>query len=345
MSKDVPLWQKTISDAFPKDPQLAGLVKKYNRVIEESGRDGDDAIAALSSIGQVLLLKGAYLDALGLLNEARGYLQDRRDSLHPLMAEVLASLGDLYLAQGMHLESLPYFEKALAVREALCISENEETARLFMKTGEIFATNQDLSGAEDFFNRAYQVAVQVCPDVPSIRGDIAHNLSLVLMAKGEPDRAIPFLKEAVKFRIDEYGNMHEEAAIAYINLAKGYELDNQPLQQANSLYKAIEVKEELYGIEDPTVNILKDKYQEVLYSVTPQETDNPPVQSKEVISDIHIQPASRLSEAMIAAAIIALEENNITAAKAILKLTNAGNDVKDSVADEVYKLIAARLEL
>ncbi len=345
MSKDIPLWQKTISDAFPSDPQLSGLVKKYNRVVEESGRDGDDAIGTLSAIGQVLLLRGAYLDALGLLNEARGYLQDRRDSLHPLMAEVLASLGDLYLAQGMHQESLPYFEKALAVREALCISDNEETARLFMKTGEIFATNQDLSGAEDFFNRAYQVALQVCPDVPSIRGDIAHNLAVVLMAKGEPDRAIPFLKEAVKFRIDEYGNMHEEAANAYINLAKGYELDNQQLQQANSLYKAIEVKEELYGIEDPTVNTLKDKYQAVLYSVTPTEATT----SESIKSDISQTQTSMVSaklfEVMVAAAIVALEEENINVAKSILKLTNLSSETKQPIAEEIYKIISSKLSV
>jgi tetratricopeptide (TPR) repeat protein len=353
MNSNVPLWHKTVLNRFRGDVDLFHALDHYNQVMEKFDKNSDEVVSVQIQIGKLLIERGEFLESLGILNEARGILQDRKESLHPLMAEVLAAIGDYYLLQGMHNESLPYLEKALSVREALCISDNEESARLFMKTGEVYATSHDLSGAEDFFNRAFQVAQEICPDDATINGDICNNLGIVLTSKNEIDRAVTFFKKAVEYRKQEYGPRHEEAALAYLTLANSYEKLNMTMQQAECYYKAIEIREELYGVEDPTVNALKDKYLvlvqilEASNQVQPKQKESLKVQKNSTCkgSKCSVKTGKKeiqLARALAKVALIAIEAKNLEVAKSILNLVESVNSDK-IISTEITKEKAEKI--
>lgn len=315
----------SLLEKYSEDIELRETLELLAEITKNSSFDSDPVIELHIRVAELLNTRREFLDGLGVLLHARGILQDRKDQLHPIMANVLAALGENYLNQGMYQESLPYFDKALSIKEALCISENIETALLFMKAGEILGLIGNVIASEDFFHRAYQIVEMVSPESSAIRSDISHNLGIVLLAKNEADRAKSFLLEAIELREKVFGIKSDEVSGSYLALSKVYFALSDKKSSDDSIKHAIAIKESLYGSDDEEVLQLKERFKDlyiveetIFDSVATGTKISDPIVSQPIINKID---DAKILQAITLAALVALDQDNLKVAKEILKLS------------------------
>ena len=331
-------------DTHGHDPELvqqfaviASLQSAYLLSKEKSPSAADELVEQQIFLAQMLHDRREFLDALGFLVNARSILQDRGEHIHPLMSQVLSELGEHYYRQEMLSEALPYFDKALSIREALCLSENVESARLFLKTAEILGSEVRFIEAEQYLNRAYQILQEQEDSPAELLGDIAHNLGVVLLAKKEDDRALQFFKVAVREREKAYGAISEEVRESWAGVMRVSESNNLSELQMTALYKLIEIKEELHGPNDVEVNALKSQYRMLIGMAEPAPTPEPAPVS---------EGKSMIMNALLSAAILAIEESQQALAVDILKLSqkafgnNASIDIE--LIQQLEEILALR---
>lgn len=125
-------------------------------------------------------------------------LEEKAGALHPRVAEVLLSLGRVYVSQGDDDAAQPLFERALKTIEATQSADFLTVSDYLIDLGSLQVRSGNLDGAEQLFNRAmvirekyygpghYAVALVLLRMIPvdRARGDVPSLLSHSLRAAG-----------------------------------------------------------------------------------------------------------------------------------------------------------------
>jgi tetratricopeptide (TPR) repeat protein/predicted Ser/Thr protein kinase len=180
------------------EPGLAG----YDRALEfyeaAFGRNHIESIIALNN-------RGSALHALGRSDELQRNLEDvtarARELLgshHPILATMLSNLANTYLHDGDIARALAVQRDAIAIMEAILGADHPELATLLTNLGEALARAGEYGDAQTTFERVLALRERALgPDHPGV-GDANLNLAnLLLVYRGEPRRARPFLERAL----------------------------------------------------------------------------------------------------------------------------------------------------
>ena len=106
---EVPTWERC-QELLPHALLCAGHIKRWDLAFPE-------AASLLQHTGQYLYQRGAYEQALPLLQQALAIRKQVYNLDHFNVATSLNDLGDLYLAQGQYEAALPLYQRALAICE------------------------------------------------------------------------------------------------------------------------------------------------------------------------------------------------------------------------------------
>ncbi len=305
-------------EIYEDDYELLGALKLLTETENASGLESDAFIQTLISVGKLLNERGEYLEALGYFIQGRGVLEAREEQLHPLMSELLAGMGEHYLLQGMLVEALPFYQKSLAVREALAIGNTEESARFHIKAGEILCLQGELEDAKEHMLRAYQILNHLPIPDHFYLGDVTHNLGILLLTEEYFERAVDYFTEAAEHRSKYFGAGSLERADSLWGLGRCYLGTDSTTAALEQFYTAIALREEILGGADEVVKESKNFYRSL--------SGGAPINSSETtILEISDSPQLLHSDndlllALISAASLAVEKDEGELAGNILSL-------------------------
>lgn len=324
-------------EKYGEDYELLEALQVLQEVELRDGIDSDPFVHALSVTGKLLNARGVYLDALGYFIRGRGVLELREEQLHPFMCELLTGIGENYLLQGMLVEALPYYQKALSVGEALCIGETVEAASVHMKAGEILCMQGDLFEAKEHMLRAYQILKAVDTDNYCSLGDVAHNLGIILFSEEHSNRAVDYLKEAEECRKKHFGEQSIERADSLWALGKCYVSLKKEVDALESFYLSLAIRSEILGEEDESVIDAKEFYR----SLSDEVTLTPLSTSQREETQILQSSDSQLVVVILEAASLAVRKNQPEIALELLELSKRCINGTEEVPEYVAQTILA----
>ena len=146
-----------------------------------------------------LKTKGKGVTILDVLGEMQGRLGTELAGEPEVEAELRRSVGRMYSVMGQHAEARQQLELALQRQLAAAGRDNEETAKIHVAlASENYLT---LRAPQTLFHAEEALAIATCLDERSARNTRMQAYNLVALARlsmGEPERAEPFLREAVR---------------------------------------------------------------------------------------------------------------------------------------------------
>lgn len=322
-------------EKFHEDEELVDALQYLDAVEREHGVQSDTFVEALLQMGHLLHQRGNFLDALGYFIRGRGVLEAREEQLHPLMSDLLAGMGENYLLQNMLQEAQPYLEKAISVREALCVAENPETAMLLMKTAEINVMQGELFPAHEQLTRAYQILCEVSPENYELLGEASHNLGVLLISQKHYDRAMECLKKACDFRekyFDKNSLERSDSLVAYAAACKEVDKNKEGL---HALYEAMTIREEILGSEHEAVQDIKDRYRALSEGIDDREVPTGVAKKVSVTRDFDAE----ILAALISTAVMAVQKEQQELALKLLELSKQALGSPDEIAQETLQKI------
>lgn len=328
-------------EQYEDDIELNDALEYLDAVEREHGVESDAFVEALCSVGKLLHTRHNFLDALGYFIRGRAVLETREEQLHPLMSQLLAGIGENYLLQEMYPEALPYYEKAVSVLEALCMAENEDTARLLMKAGELQVMQGELFTANEHFTRAYQILCEVSPEHYELLGDVCHNFGVLLLTEKHFDRAYEVLRKGTEYRLKAFGDLSLERADSLVALAAAStELGNHR-SALEHLYTALEIRSQILGEDDPLVHDAKARYTSVSQLI--EQTTSIP--DAVMVSKPGHAPDLEVLFALISTAALAVRREQGELALKLLELSKEAlqtqKEIPQAVLAEIERLVAA----
>lgn len=324
------------------DTELSDALGFLDALEREKGIECDEFVEALCAVGRLLHDRNNFLDALGYFIRGRAVLETREEQLHPLMSDLLAGIGENYLLQEMYQEALPYYEKAASVREALCIAENEDTARILMKAGELQVMQGEYFAAHQHLTRAYQILCETAPDNAVLLGDACHNLGILLLSEKHFDRAFEILKKAADYRADSSGQESLERADSLVALAAAGAEIGKLSTALESLYAAVTIREQLLGEDDDLVKDAKSRYRAISEQISDSAEVKDAVIKKQPSRASSIEPNLEVLFALISTAALAVQKEQGELALKLLALSKDAISEKglpDKLLEQIQELV------
>ena len=133
----------------------------------------------------------------------------------PTVAAFLCNQVGLYLqARAQFVDAKPYYERALAIREAVLGPEHPDTATSLNNLGYLLQAQGDLAGAKPYFERALAICEAVLgPEHPDTATSL-NNLGALLQDQGDLAGAKPYFERALAICEAVLGPEHPDTARA-----------------------------------------------------------------------------------------------------------------------------------
>lgn len=231
--------------------------------------------------GKINLIEESYDQAFKYCLLARDMFAELRDSLNMTMADIsaCAALGALgeqiislesYLKADSYFQQHPNFYKHLLLKFNIAssmavsgvavdsvigylnlrekeISEQKDSAFLFwnkMMKGSIYLTNRILDSAEHYYLQASEWTNVL--HNPLLDALLQHNIGIVNLRKGMPQKALPFLKETER-RYSERKNCNLHLMVVYHSLSQCMTLLGRHKDAYDYLQKSYAIKTGAFG--------------------------------------------------------------------------------------------------
>lgn len=186
------------------------LYRDSLRVFDAAGQK-PGRIEAIRGISQILKLKGKHGEALTLLTELLGGLED---DAQVARAQVQTEIGQLRAARGESQAAMASYRDALATFEA--VGDQYGRAVMLAETGRILSRQDKNTEAIAQFERALTIFEQL--GVPEQRGVVLLGMGQALLANGELDAALIRYREALG--IFEALGARRESAVALAEIGR-----------------------------------------------------------------------------------------------------------------------------
>jgi CHAT domain-containing protein/tetratricopeptide (TPR) repeat protein len=171
----------------------------------------------------------------------------------PNVADLLLALAGLYMHQGLFARAEPFYERALAVREAT-VGKNH---LLVTDTLCRFAANYTLQGlygrAEPYLERALAIREAALGKSHPLVADPVVGLGNLYKAQGLYARAEPYLERALTIRKAAFGENHRSVADALGSLGILYMAQGLYARAEPYLERALAISEEASGKSSPFI--------------------------------------------------------------------------------------------
>lgn len=141
-------------------------------------------------------------------------------SPHPLLqAQVLSDLGLLHRDWGRHQQALPYYQRALELKEQVCGADHPSTAESLNDLALLYQDLLDLTKAIPLYRRALDIGERrLGPNHPDIATTL-NNLAGACRSSGNMDEAETHYRRALIIRERILGRDHPHTMISVGNMA------------------------------------------------------------------------------------------------------------------------------
>ncbi len=156
----------------------------------------------------------------------------------------MINLAELHAAQGSHARAVPWYEKALKIREIRWGEESEEAAVVRNNLALSLTRLAEYARAEKLYLVTLKFKEDIFdPESPEV-ALVHNNLGLLYQDKGDYRLAKTHLERALKIWEKSRGPNHPDAAIALGNLAAFYQGVGQPQRAEELARRVLKIREE-----------------------------------------------------------------------------------------------------
>jgi serine/threonine-protein kinase len=191
-----------------------GLIRQALAIDQKNLPPGDPQTArTMSALGRALEQRGAYNDAVAVLNDTVRIQSKRPEDINDLadslseLAEVQYYLGHYDLADSLN-------RRTLAIDRQIYGTTHPRIADSLVNLGEIQHDQGRDADAEKYYREALAIKKswygEVHPDTATCMAAVGQSL----VYQGKYDEAAPFLERALEIQEQVYGKMHPQVAIA-----------------------------------------------------------------------------------------------------------------------------------
>lgn len=264
LSEDWHIWARrvirAITSLFPSDEELqTDYWQAGERLLphafvcltlsEQVGEDEALRITLLNHVAGYLGKRARYAEAKLLLERARSLGEQALSPEHPLIAETLYALAELFRWQGTYAQAEVLFARALHLWEHLLGPEHLQTTEALNNLGVVFYEQGKYEQAEPLLQRALQTWEQALgAEHPKVARSL-NNLGLLYWRQGRYEQAQPVFQRALCIRELVLGPQHFQVGTSLNNLAYLYTAQGKYEQAEPLLQRALQIWEQALGSE------------------------------------------------------------------------------------------------
>jgi tetratricopeptide (TPR) repeat protein/CHAT domain-containing protein len=225
-----------------------------------------DDVKELLGQAEALEAKGAYADALNLLQQALQIVEKVRGPEHPLTAVFLNRLAKLYQDQGRYGEAETFHTRAIAIFEKVLGPEDPITAKSLQDLAGLYRQQGRYGEAEPLNKRTLAIREKVLGPEHVDTATSLNSLAELYRQQGRYGEAEPLYMRTLAIREKVLGPEHVDTATSLNNLAALFQVQGR-YGEADLLYKrSLAISEKVQGSEHAitarTLNNLAVLYQE-----------------------------------------------------------------------------------
>jgi CHAT domain-containing protein len=263
----------------------------------------DIALAEAERLNQQVIQlyqQGKYNEAIPLAEQALAIIKQQLGDNHPLTAQSLNNLAELYRVQGRYSEAEPLYNQALAIIKQQLGDNHPLTAQSLNNLAALYYSQGRYSEAEPIYKQALTIRKQQLGDNHPLTAQSLNNLALLYYSQGRYSEAEPIYKQALTIRKQQLGDNHPDTATSLNNLALLYYSQGR-YSEAEPLYKeALSISKQQLGDNHPdtatSLNNLAELYQsQGRYSEAEPLYNQALAISKQQLGDNHPDTAQSLN--------------------------------------------------
>ena len=180
--------------------------------------------------------RGKDITALEILGSGATRITKELRSQPKLQADLLDTIGTVYLSLGQTADAQPLIEQALSVRRSLYGAENLEVARSLYSLNRVYAAKGDLQTSERLADESLAIHRKLTGDRSLETAGSLCRLGVIKAQQGELGSAEALFNQCLTIRVERLGPDHEQVTVPLDNLAT-IARDRQDYEQAESLYR------------------------------------------------------------------------------------------------------------
>jgi tetratricopeptide (TPR) repeat protein/transcriptional regulator with XRE-family HTH domain len=195
----------------------------------------------------------SYAEAEPLYQQAIHVREQGLGPEHPMVAQPLTGLANLYSRQGKYSEAEPLYYRALQIREQGLGPEHLQVAQSLTGLANLYSRQGKYSEAEPLYYRALQIREQgLEPDHPLIAEPLT-GLANLYLGRHKYTEAEPLYQRALLIWEQNLGSKHPQVAYPLIGLADLYREQGKYTEAELLYHRATQVREQGLGSEHPQV--------------------------------------------------------------------------------------------
>ena len=209
--------------------------------------------AALSTLGQLMAIRGRIGDAVEAFRRAREHVEHEYGPRHPLTATVIDNLAIALSEQGELAQARGLQEQALEIRLANLGPDHPEVGASHLNMAATFESMGNSEAAKTHAMRAHEIFSKVYGERSLEVSSTLTNLGNAEKELGELGAAEQHLRLALEIAVEHLGGEHPRVARYHHNLGRLLERMDQPEAALDELRTALRIREAAQGPEHPDV--------------------------------------------------------------------------------------------
>lgn len=207
---------------FKKESKYNESFDIYNSAMERMEESDPLYIVALTHKADVLRKIAKYQDSYKMYEMALIKSEILYGQNHPIIAEIVNSMGLLLKKEGKYKDALKLYSKACRIYKLVFGNEHCEIGAIEMNIGDIHRKESDYDLADLAYNRA-EIVIRKTKGESSIAfAELCNCRALILKKRGKYDDAEILYQKALSIIIEKYGQEHYKYGIVINNLADIY---------------------------------------------------------------------------------------------------------------------------
>ncbi len=208
---------------------------------------------ALHAQGFELYQSGRYREAVSSLLQALSIRQEELGERHPLVANTLNSLAELYRTQGRYGEAEPLYQESLEIWREQLGDRHPNVATSLNNLAGLYQVQGRYREAEPLYQESLEIWREQLGDRHLDVATSLNNLAGLYEAQGRYVEAEPILRQALDIRREQLGDRHPDVAQTLNNLALLNEAQGRYFESEALYHQALEIYREQWGGLHPDV--------------------------------------------------------------------------------------------
>ncbi|MBX7222898.1 MAG: CHAT domain-containing protein [Blastocatellia bacterium] len=170
---------------------------------------------------------------------------------HPLLAESLTKLGELYMGQGDYAKAEPPYQRALTIREKGLKPDHSDVAESLNNLALLYHAKGDYAKAEPLFQRALAIDEKMLGAEHQFVAADLNNLAILYWSKGDYAASEPLYRRSLAISEKVLGADHPDVANSLNSLAGLYLTQGDYAKAEPLIQRALAIYEKTMGADDP----------------------------------------------------------------------------------------------